>query len=393
MKMPRPRSSLAIAISAILLSAAATAAGEAPAPSLGPAPSEAPSASEVPAPAESAEIDTTEPSAPIGPINWTRSTRGQGLAGGTAAGLAVAEDGTAYLCGSTADQLGGLTAAVWSSADATKWAPVRLRAKLGSICFGIVAGPNGLVAVGGGDAGHLWTSSNGRRWRDRPIEDSTSLNDIKLDAAGLLVAGDAGADPETAPTLWTSVDGAEWQAHPIGEAGSARHVAVSPDGVIVVAGKAGGEDGPPVTWRSTDAITWQESSLPGIAAGPASLPALEHTPLGFVLSLVAPGADGSREGSAWVSADGSAWLKALVVPEGSLSAVASVGPEAMLVGPGGTWRSSDGTTWVFTAEDTFEPYDLLGGIIALADGGWLAAGDTIDPPEPGIATWVGSAPE
>ncbi len=106
-----------------------------------------------------------------------------------------------------------------------------------------------------------------------------------------------------------------------------------------------------------------------------------------------PGDDGSREGSAWVSADGSSWLKALVVPEGSLSAVATVGPEALLVGPGGTWRSSDGTTWVFTAEDTFEPYDLLGGIIPLADGRWLAAGDTFDPPEPGIATWLGTAPE
>jgi hypothetical protein len=48
---------------------------------------------------------------------------------------------------------------------------------------------------------------------------------------------------------------------------------------------------------------------------------------------------------------------------------------------------------VFTAEDTFEPYDLLGGIIPLADGRWLAAGDTFDAPEPGIATWIGTAAE
>jgi hypothetical protein len=261
------------------------------------------------------------------------------------------------------------------------------------MCFGIVAAPNRLVAVGGGDTGHLWTSSNGKRWRDRPIEDTASLNDIKLDAAGLLVAGDAGTAPDTAPTLWTSVDGTEWQAHPIADVGSARHVAVSPDGVIVVAGKLAGEEGAPVIWRSTDGLAWEELAIPGTGPGQVSLPALEHTPLGFVLTLVAPGEDGSREGSAWVSADGSSWLKALVVPEGSLSGVATAGPEALLVGPGGTWRSSDGTTWVFTAEDTFEPYDLLGGIIPLADGRWLAAGDTFDQPEPGIATWIGTAAE
>jgi hypothetical protein len=358
-----------------------------------PAPSEPPVASEAPVPGESAAVDATDPTAPIGPISWTRSTKGKALAGGGAAGISQAEDGTMYLCGFAADQLGGSTAAIWSSTNGAKWTPAKLDAAPGSMCFGIVAGPNGLVAVGGGDAGHLWTSSNGKRWRDRPIRDTASLNDVKLDSAGLLVVGDAGTFPDTVPTLWTSVDGAEWEAHPIGEAGSARHLAVSPDGVIVVAGKAAGEDGAPVIWRSTDAITWQEMTLPGIAAGPSALPALEHTPVGFVLTLVAPGEDGSREGSAWVSADGSSWLEALVAPEGSLSAVAAVGPEAMLVGPGGTWRSSDGTTWVFTAEDTFEPYDLLGGIITLADGGWLAAGDTFDPPEAGIATWIGTATE
>jgi hypothetical protein len=191
------------------------------------------------------------------------------------------------------------------------------------------------------------------------------------------------------PTLWTSVDGAEWEPHPIAEAGSARHIAVSPDGVIVVAGKLPGEDGPPVIWRSTDALTWEAITLPGVAAGPTALPALESTPVGFVLTLVTRAADASA-GSAWVSTDGTSWSEALVVPEGSLSAVGTIGPEALLVGPGGTWRSPDGTTWEFTAEGTFEPYDLLAGIILLADGRWLAGGDTFDPPEPGIATWVGT---
>jgi hypothetical protein len=322
-----------------------------------------------------------------------RSTKGKGLAGGGAAGIAQAEDGTMYLCGFAADQLAGSTAAIWSSANGAKWTPARLRARPGSMCFGIVAGPNGLVAVGGGDTGHLWTSSDGRRWRDRPIEGTASLNDIKLDAAGLLVAGDAGELPDTAPTVWSSVDGVEWEAHPIADAGSARHVAVSPEGVIVVAGKLPGEDGSPVIWRSTDGITWQEFLLPGLGAGPTALPALEHTPVGFVLSLVTSGEDGTREGSAWISADGTSWVQALSVPEGSLSAIATVGPEAMLVGPGGTWRSTDGTTWVFTAEDTFEPFDLLGGIVPLADGGWLAAGDAFGVPDAGIATWIGTASE
>jgi hypothetical protein len=293
-----------------------------------------------------------------------------------------------------AGDVGNFTAAIWSSENGARWQPVRLRADPGSQCFGIAAGRTGLVAVGsGGSGGLLWTSGNGRRWRQEAIDGAVSLNDIKLDAAGLLVAGDEGTAPDTSPTLWTSVDGTGWEAHPISDAGSARHVAVSPEGILVVAGKLPGEDGAPVVWRSSDGLTWEEVALEGLQAGPSSIPALEHTPVGFVLTLVAPGTDGSREGSVWVSSDGSSWLRALVVPDGSLSAVGAVGPEAMLIGPGGTWRSADGSTWVFTAEDTFEPYAVLAGIIQLADGRWLAGGDTVDPPEPGIATWVGTAAE
>jgi hypothetical protein len=61
------------------------------------------------------------------------------------------------------------------------------------------------------------------------------------------------------------------------------------------------------------------------------------------------------------------------------------------VGPGGTWRSADGVDWTMTEEQAFAGYDVLGGIIQLADGRWLAAGDTFDEPEPGIATWIGTA--
>jgi hypothetical protein len=387
MTMRRSLTSLSIATAASLLAASLALAVGSPSPP--PEPGASPSAS--------AGTGSTDASAPVGPLAWTRSTKGKRFPGGYAAALAQAGDGTAYLCGSTTDQRAGTKAAVWSSANASKWDPVKLPADPGSMCLGIAAGTSGLVAVGGGDTGHLWTSSNGTKWKDRAPKDTASLNDVELDPAGFLVVGDAGTYPDTAPTLWTSVDGAEWEAHPIAEAGSARHIAVSPEGVLVVAGKlagaAPGGSGPPVIWRSTDGLTWEETPLAGDFGGEDFIPALETTPFGFVVTFLTRAEDGSGEGSAWVSTDGSSWLKALAVPDGSLSAIGTIGPEALLVGPGGTWRSADGTTWVFTAEDTFEPYDVLAGIIPLADGRWLAGGDTFDQPEPGIATWVGSAAE
>jgi hypothetical protein len=206
------------------------------------------------------------------------------------------------------------------------WKPVRWPAPFGSQCSGLVSWDGGLVAVGGGDAGHLWTSSNGKKWNDQHIEGTASLYDVEVGSAGALVVGDAGTFPDTVPTLWASVDGAAWEAHPIAEAGSPYHLAVSPDGVLVVAGKLA--DGALVVWRSTDGLSWEEVALEGVSAGQTSIPTLESTPVGFVLSLVTRAEDGSSEGTAWVSADGSSWNRALVVPEGSLSAVGAIGPEA-----------------------------------------------------------------
>jgi hypothetical protein len=329
---------------------------------------------------------------PVGTLNWVRNTKGKGFAGDAqVADLLEVGNGKVLMCGYVADQFGGPSAALWSTSNLKKWTPVKWSPSPGSQCFGLATWPGGLVAVGGGDTGHLWTSTNGKKWKDQPIAATASLNDVALQGDELLVIGDAGVVPETAPVLWSSSDGVDWKAHPIAAAGSARHLAVTPEGVLVVAGKLlGPNGGTPVVWRSSDGSAWDEVALEGVPDGRSFVPTLRMTPVGLILTLVTPADGGPSGGSAWVSTDGSAWQRVLVMPEGSLSAIGTFGPEVVLIGPGGTWHSTDGTTWEMTADDTFEPYDVLAGIIALSDGRWLAGGDTFDPPRPGVATWVGT---
>jgi hypothetical protein len=67
-------------------------------------------------------------------------------------------------------------------------------------------------------------------------------------------------------------------------------------------------------------------------------------------------------------------------------------------GSGRLWTSDDGKAWTSSSiggstslNDVAVTDDGLAGIFQLADGRWLGAGDTFDPPEPGIATWIGTA--
>jgi hypothetical protein len=368
-----------IVLAAVLAAASAVIAAE-------PSPSSVPAAA--PSPAAALGIDLA---APVGTITWKRSTKGKGFAGDAhVADMVQLDGGTAFMCGYTFDQMAGTSAAMWSSKDGKKWNPVKWPASPGSQCFGLLAWQEGLLAVGGLDSGHLWRSANGKKWKDGTIEGSRTLNDIGRLGEQLAVIGDAAGATETMPTLWLSPDGSTWDAHPIAAAGSARHLAVGPDGALVVAGKLPGpEGGQPIVWRSNDGETWEEIALEGVGDGRWFIPTLRLTPAGYVLTLTF-GA-GGQSSSAWTSADGATWQQALAVTDGSLSAVASIGTDAMLIGPEGTWRSPDGVAWTMTEEDTFEPYDVLAGVISLADGRWLAGGDTFDAPQPGIATWIGTA--
>ena len=271
-----------------------------------------------------------------------------------------------------------------------KWSPPD-----GSMCSGLVSWSGGIVAVGRGDgSGQLWTSETGKSWTGSTIEGSASLNDVAATSEGLAIVGDIGIAPDSSPWLWLSADGVTWDEHPIATAGSARHVVVAPDGTFVVAGTLPGGppdgSGLPTVWTSSDGVEWEEAGPSGLTGDTWFIPTLRLTPVGYVLALSTYTEDFSVEASAWTSQDGSDWQEILAVTGDSISAVGTVGPEALLVGPGGTWRSADGVDWTMTKERAFAGYDVLGGIIRLADGRWLAAGDTFDQPEPGIATWIGT---
>jgi hypothetical protein len=331
----------------------------------------------------------------VGPISWKRNKTAKGFGGDAHVSDILQHAGAnTFLCGLIADQQGLPKAALWSSTNATKWKPVKWPAPDGSSCSGLVSWSGGLMAVGRDGSGRIWTSETGKTWAGSTIGGSTSLNDVAVTSDGLAIVGDVGSPPDSSPRLWLSADGVTWDEHPIAAAGSAQHVVVAPDGTFVVAGKLPGEppDGTdlPTVWTSGDGVTWEEAAPAGLTGDTWFIPALRLTPVGYVLALSTYTEDFSVEASAWTSQDGSGWEEALAVEGDSISAVGTVGPEALLVGPGGTWRSADGVDWTMTKERAFARYDVLGGIIRLADGRWLAAGDTFDQPEPGIATWIGT---
>ena len=332
----------------------------------------------------------------VGPITWKRNKAAKGFQGDAhVSDIVQVAGGDTYLCGLVADQRGGTTAALWSSANATKWKPVKWSAPKGSACHGLISWDGGLMAIGSDGSGRIWTSEDGKSWTESTIEGSTSLNDVAVTADGLAIVGDVGLAPDVSASLWLSTDGVTWEEHPIAAEGSARHVVVAPDGTFVVAGKLPGEPpdgtGLPTVWTSSDGVAWEDVGPAGLTGDTWFIPTLRLTPAGYVLALSTYTEDFSIEASAWTSQDGADWQETLAVEGDSISAVGTVGPEALLVGPGGTWRSADGVEWTMTKEKAFAGYDVLGGIIQLADGRWLAAGDTFDPPEPGIATWIGTA--
>jgi hypothetical protein len=341
----------------------------------------------------SAPASTATPAAPAGPVTWKRGTKGEDFKSNAGVTGTIQHAGTtSILVGWYGSGEGPLvTAAAWSSRDATVWDRVKWKAPYGSVAYAVTTWSDELVAVGEDPDGNgrVWTSSDGGAWVASEVP-GAQFRDGLASATGLIALGYA-RDPQTRPIMWTSVDATTWLPTPIAALGDPRSLAASPEGVIVAAGlvRGAGRDDLPTVWRSVGGATWEAVALEGLSAGRWFIRALEYTPVGFVLS-VSQFADTGAVNSVWVSTDGATWQRTLEVTGGdSFSAVGTRGAAAMLIGGGGTWLSTDGNTWTKTLVATFDGYEVQGGVITLADGRLLAAGQRFDGGGTAIATWIG----
>ncbi|MFN8623554.1 MAG: hypothetical protein U0869_22675 [Chloroflexota bacterium] len=297
---------------------------------------------------------------------------------------------------------------------------------------GMVATPDGLVAVGGDTNGitsraRAWWSPDGTTWT-RTLDDGrnagyTSIDEVVATADGLIgIGGDGvmrctGGGGEGSITrckpipvaIWRSPDGQAWERLDAGDAfagATVSHVASGPLGLL-----ATGTDqaGVPMTWRSADGIAWTAARFSGKGAASAQVMDLAATPGGWVMV----GATGAHEvprggvgtpngskGAAWTSTHGETWARAAVEGRGKQVELRRVfvGRDGLIATGaldgghvGAAWTSTDGTAWTLvppTDGRLPEPWPVASDgttIIGTAYGGAIDAPLTWSASTDGVA--------
>ncbi len=281
--------------------------------------------------------------------------------------------------------VGGMDAAVWTSADGVAWSRVS-----DSVAFGgegdqqmwsVTAGGPGLVAVGRDEsAAAVWTSADGVAWSRVPDDDGVFggedvpiLRGVAAAGPGVVAVGCDGSDA----AVWTSADAVTWSRVPHDEAvfGGADNacifaVTVGGPGLVAV-----GDDGPvgdeyAVVWTSPDGLTWSRMPHDEEVFGGAGTQEMRSVIAGGP-GLVAVGYDesgGDADAAVWTSVDGLTWSQ---VPHDEaifggeetqqMWSVTAGAPGLVAVGAGSgnavVWTSTDGLAW------TQVPYDdaVFGG--------------------------------
>jgi hypothetical protein len=367
-------------------------------PSASPFPVPSASTSVLPSgPGASASAPVASASAPValGPITWTRVTKGKDFASNPAA-YAVGQlpDSRLVVLGSVGDASGSATGAGWVSVDGSKWARLKIKAPKGSAITAI-ATLDGLTVVSGtaqADAevaeGLVWTSPDGTVWSPAtPV--AGQVYGLTSVPGGLIGAGLLGH----AAAVWTTSDAVTWTPTTLAPSGRALHIVAGPNGTLIAAGAIGGlhDATSPAVWTSVDGgLTWSQTILEGLLPGFWSIPAAALTPIGFVVTLSEIGQGGSI-GHVWTSPDGLTWSETFVDQTGSFLAAGSVGADAMVIGHGQVVRSPDGTTFTPSREPSFDGWQVR-DVMTLADGRQFAAGDAfIGQVDSALATWTGVA--
>ena len=250
----------------------------------------------------------------------------------------------------------------WTSADGVRWARRPVPALGTAVTWrgaALAGGPAGLVAVSLGTHAEVKRSPDGVTWITSPVDSlptDVAVGTVQATPTGYVVAGTtaprgAGAGPGT---LW-SADGRDWRVGSTvpggGPDGSVidgpalRTLAAGRDGLVAREVSAGD---PTVErwWRSTDGRSWQ--SIPGF---PAVDPTSAGSTTGSAGSVAIAG-DGDRivvvrggpDGGTWVSTDGSSWSGLQV--EGTPPAGP---PNRIVLLPGGILVSNGSTAWYGTA--------------------------------------------
>jgi len=265
----------------------------------------------------------------------------------------------------------GTVMAVWISEDGVTWERVRHDEEIfGGIgrqeVFSIAARDDRLVIVGLDEEGFaegsndgvgIWTSSDGRAWRQEPGF-SGRIWDVTATEDGFVGVGTA---------VWSSVDGAVWKQ--VAEADGWVEVRAIPEGFVAISG--GGT--PSVVWTASDISTWTrvaEFPVPGgppivaLAAGDAGLVAISG---GEPQRMEAGGARMfvSEDGTDWESAASlgllseSAFFSLDMIRGGH--AITAFGPNFVAVGwqfeGSSMWTTRDPTGSVKPADDPAEDGD------------------------------------
>ncbi len=211
---------------------------------------------------------------------------------------------------------------VWASADGLTWHEAASIRTLGEVDgpLSLVEGPNGLILGGwqGGcntitGLGEMWLSSDGETWKELPLPfGKTSLVSMAGGPAGYIATG----RDSSVPVVWTSRDGRHWARAALGGTGFAGSTVQSaavfaPGFVIVGAVVTTGSTCPGLmqvgtAWFSADGVHWKKAVVPGALVG------FQVTSDLFRIddrTLLLRQSEGDKE-AWWISRDGMSWEKA-----------------------------------------------------------------------------------
>ena len=294
----------------------------------------------------------------------------------------------------------GNEAAAWVSTDWRTWTRTFLDAPPAgnSVLWYVVPAGSGLVAVGSSGVQHcvpppgegevcdplpigLWTSAEGRTWRQTPTPATLTGATIASVAAGpngLVLVGDTGWDK---PGVWTSPDGVAWRRETLPSAVFAKahfRGITAARGGWVLTGFVGGSkpiccvSGPSDTtraaWFSPDGVRWQAARVHG--ANQAIGDGIGRLFVGRG-GLVAWGVGSGSAG--WTSPDGRRWNPRPTSDDAPVIPWASDGQRIIGESFAGhndlaLWVSTDGTAW--------EPLTATGAVDQMP--GWSGPGVSAD---------------
>jgi hypothetical protein len=295
----------------------------------------------------------------------------------------------------------GNEAAVWTSPDWRSWTRTFLDVPAAgdSTLWYVLPAGSGLVAIGSSGVQHcvpppgegqvcdplpigVWTSADGRTWRQTPMPTTFAAATIASVAAGpsrLVLVGDTGWDK---PAIWTSTDGVAWHRETLASAmftkAHLRGITAARGGWVLT-GFVGGSkpiccvSGPsastPAAWFSPDGMRWQAARVDGtkqaIGDGIGRL---------FVGrdGLVAWGV-GDKSSSGWTSPDGRRWSPR--PPSDGTPVIPWASDGQRIIGESfaghndlALWVSTDGTAW--------EPLTATGAVDQMP--GWSGPGVSAD---------------